>query len=133
MCYLLKLWHTEIGILENKGSLAISVKLFFKLYLCLHHLEWIHAHLKINKNKKRKLVHPRSLSPRSTIQLPFVGQCGYQDLISTMQLSCRKVGLHIMYHVHNDESFSLSTQLLFRKGMKSMYVCLKKKKPLLNI
>lgn len=44
-----------------------------------------------------------------------------------MQLSCRKVGLHIKYHVHNDESFSLSTQLLFRKGMKSMYVGLKKK------
>lgn len=44
-----------------------------------------------------------------------------------MQLFCRKVGLYIMYHVHNDESFSLSTQLLFRKGMKSMYVCLKKK------
>lgn len=54
-----------------------------------------------------------------------------------MQLSCMKVGLHIKYHVlyeHNDESFSLSTQLLFRKGMKSMYVCLEKKKtPLLNI
>lgn len=46
-----------------------------------------------------------------------------------MQLSCMKVGLHIKYHVHNDESFSLSTQLLFRKGMKSMYVCLEKKTP----
>lgn len=38
-----------------------------------------------------------------------------------------KDGLHIMYHVHNDESFSLSTQLLLRKGMKSMYVGLGKK------